>query len=93
MSHRFTDLSCKEVICLCDGRRLGFVTDAVVELPEGKICSIVVPGKCRFFGIWGAREDYVIPWNCIKRIGPDIILVDITPDTCRVPRPRSCFPI
>ena len=91
MSHRFTDLHCKEVICLCDGRRLGFVTDAVVELPEGRICAIVVPGKCRFFGFLGAREDFVIPWDRIKRIGPDIILVDIKPDTCRVPRPRSGF--
>ena len=91
MSHRFTDLHCKEVICICDGRRLGFVTDAVVELPEGKICAIVVPGKCRFFGFLGAREDFVIPWDRIKRIGPDIILVDIKPDSCRVPRPRPGF--
>ena len=91
MSHRFTDLHCKEVICICDGRPLGFVTDAVVELPEGRICAIVVPGKCRFFGFGGAREDFVIPWDRIKRIGPDIILVDIKPDTCRVPRPRPGF--
>ena len=91
MSHRFTDLHCKEVICIHDGRRLGFVSDAVVELPEGCIKAIVVPCPCRFFWLAGHRDDFVIPWNCIKRIGPDIILVDIKPDTCRVPRPRSGF--
>lgn len=89
---KFTDLHCKEVICICDGRRLGFVTDARIELPEGRICAIIVPGPCRFFGLWGRRDDYLIPWNCIKRIGPDILLVDIKPDECRIPRSKSIFP-
>ena len=88
MGMKFTDLHCKEVICVCDGRRLGFVCDARVELPEGRIVAIVVPGPCRFLGLWGRRDDYVIPWNCIKRIGPDIILVDTKPDQCRVVRPK-----
>ena len=88
MSCKFTDLHCKEVICVCDGRRLGFVTDALVELPEGRIAAIVVPGPCRFFGLWGRRDDFVIPWSCIKRMGPDIVLVDMKPDECRVPRSK-----
>ena len=91
MSMSFNDLKCKEVICVCDGRRLGFVNDAKIEMPEGKICSIVVPGPCRLFGIWGRRDDFIIPWHCIKRIGPDIILVDIKPEECRVPRIKSPF--
>ena len=90
MSHRFTDLNYKEVICISDGRRLGFVSDAVVEIPEGKILSIVVPAPCRF-PQFGHRDDYLIPWECIKKIGPDIILVDIKPDQCRIPRPRLGF--
>ena len=89
---RFTDLHCKEVICVRDGRRLGFISDARVELPEGKLCAIIVPGPCRFFGLWGRRDDFVIPWNCIKRIGPDIVLVDAIPDECRVPRSKLGLP-
>ena len=89
MSISFNDLKCKEVICVCDGRRLGFVCDAKIEMPEGKICSIVVPGPCRFFSVFGRRDDFLIPWHCIKRIGPDIILVDIKPEECRIPRIKS----
>lgn len=85
---KFTDLMCKEVICISDGRRLGFVSDARIELPEGKIISIIVPGKSRLFGLLGCREDYVIPWNCIRRMGPDIVLVDIRPEEYCIPRPR-----
>ena len=87
MGIRVTELHCKEVICVADGRRLGFVTDVEVELPKGNVVAIVVPGPCRFLGIFGRRDDFVIPWSCIRKIGPDIILVDIKPDDCLFPRP------
>lgn len=92
MSMKFTDLHCKEVICICDGRRLGFISDAKVELPDGKIAAIVVPGPGKLFGVMGPRDDYVIPWNCIRRMGPDIVLVDIKPEECRVPRMKLGLP-
>ena len=88
MFTKFTDLHRKEVICVSDGRRLGYISDVCVEIPTGNIVSIVVPGPCKFFGLFGRRDDYIIPWSCIRRIGPDIVLVDTKPDDCRVPRPR-----
>ena len=88
MGMRITELHCKEVICVSDGRRLGFISDVEVEIPCGNVLAIVVPGPCRFFGIFGRNDDYVIPWRCIKRIGPDIVLVDIKPEECRFPRPK-----
>ena len=92
MTIKFTDLQCKEVICISDGRRLGFITDVQIEVPEGNICAIVVPGPCRFLGVAGRQDDFIIPWNCIKRIGPDIVLVDICPDKCRSPRAKPALP-
>ena len=92
MTIKFTDLQCKEVICISDGRRLGFITDVQIEVPEGNICAIVVPGPCRFLGVAGRQDDFIIPWNCIKRIGPDIVLVDAKPDSCRAPRHRIGLP-
>lgn len=86
MSCRFTELRCKEVICLSDGRRLGFISDVLVEVPEGSVCAIVVPGPCRVLGLMGRKEDYVIPWSCVRRIGPDIVLVDVQPEQCSRPR-------
>lgn len=91
MSCRFTELRCKEVICLSDGRRLGFISDVLVEVPEGNVCAIVVPGPCRLLGLMGRKEDYVIPWSCVRRIGPDIVLVDVQPEQCCRPR-EPCRP-
>jgi len=89
---RFTQLQCKEVICISDGRRLGFITDVQVEVPEGKICAIVVPGPCRFLGLAGRSDDFLIPWDAVKKIGPDIVLVDIRPEECRIPRKKPMLP-
>ena len=89
MSVRLTQLQCKEVICVNDGKRLGFITDVLVEVPEGRLSAIVVPGPCRFFGLVGRSDDYIIPWNSICRIGPDVVLVDVKPGDCRTPRPKQ----
>lgn len=93
MSMKFTQLQCKEVICIKDGRRLGFVEDVLVEVPEGTVCALVVPGPCRYFGVVGRGDDFVIPWKCICHIGPDIVLVDTEPDDCRVKRRRGGMPL
>ena len=76
MNCRFSDLRCKEVINICDGCRLGYVGDMECKIPEGEVVAIIVPGPARFFGLFGRGEDYYIPWNCIRRIGDDIILID-----------------
>ena len=76
MNCRFTDLRCKEVINICDGCRLGYVGDVECQLPEGQMTALIVPGPCRFLGLFGRDSDYIIPWGCIRRIGEDIILVE-----------------
>lgn len=86
---RMSELRCKEVINICDGGRLGFVQDLELDLDSGRVTALLVPGPCRFFGLFGRETDYVIPWKCIKRIGSDIILVDVLLDQARVPRPRK----
>ena len=92
MGAKFTDLQCKEVICVNDGRRLGFISDVQISVPEGNVLAVVVPGPCRFLGLMGRHDDFIIPWKCVKRIGPDIVLVDIRPEECRVPRGKAGLP-
>ena len=76
MQCRMQNLRRKEVINICDGCRLGCVADVEIQIPEGKVTAIVVYGPCRFFGLFGRGEEYYIPWECIQRIGDDIILID-----------------
>ena len=76
MTNKITDLRNGEVINIRTGERLGFVCDVLFNIETGQIVSLLVPGPCRFFGILGRFDDYIIPWECVRRVGDDIILVD-----------------
>ncbi|WZL74749.1 YlmC/YmxH family sporulation protein [Clostridiaceae bacterium 35-E11] len=71
------DLREKEIISLTDGRRLGFVEDIEVNLEKGRIDALIVPGPGKFLGLFGKDNDYVITWRNIKKIGVDVILVEL----------------
>lgn len=86
MQGRLSELKCKEVINICDGARLGCVQDAAFDFVTGHITALIVPGPCRCLGFAPPKTDFVIPWCCVKRIGPDIILVDVSPENICVPR-------
>jgi len=72
---RITDLMEKEVINLDDGQCLGRVCDAEFEICDQKICSLVIFGRLKFFGLLGREDDIVIKWCDIELIGEDTILV------------------
>jgi len=72
----FSDFRKKEVINICDGMRLGYVNDLEIDTRIGKICKIIVP-EGRLFGVFYSEKEYIIPWDCIRKIGDDIILVDV----------------
>lgn len=88
MRERFSALRCKEVINVSDGSRLGYVSDLELDLETGRILALVVPGPGRFFGLFGSREEYVIPWTRVCRIGDDIVLVDAKLDEVRCTREK-----
>jgi YlmC/YmxH family sporulation protein len=76
MHCRIVDIRCKEVIDISTGIRLGFPVDVEVSVDCGRLVAIVVPGPNKYFGLFGRGDDVVIPWDCIRRIGDDIILVE-----------------
>ena len=77
---RIEDLKQKEVINIQDGSRLGFVSDVDINVKTGCIINIIVDGPCKVFGLFGKDTEYVINWCDIKKIGDDIILVDVDVD-------------
>ncbi len=84
MNCRFTDLRHKEVISSCDGARIGFVDDVIVDTKNACIVSIVIFGRSGFLGIFGKCEDYIIPWGKIDLIGEDTIII-----SCCTPSPTK----
>lgn len=79
METRIAELRYKEVISVEDGSRYGYVGDMEIDLVTGQIRTLIVPGRRRFFGLFGREEDKFIPWEAVKRFGEDIILVQNPP--------------
>ncbi|HWS42245.1 MAG TPA: YlmC/YmxH family sporulation protein [Pseudoflavonifractor sp.] len=76
MVGRISDLRCKEIINVTDGSRYGYMGDAEIDLDTGQVRALVAPGRLRFFGLLGREEDRVFPWESVRRVGEDIILVE-----------------
>ena len=74
---RVSDLRSRDVINTEDGRRLGIIRDIELDTLEGRVKAIILPGSPRLFGILGRRDDLIITWERIKKIGVDVILVDL----------------
>ncbi len=55
----------------------GFVQDVCADLSTGNITSIIVPGSNKIFSVFAGANDIVIPWQQVKCIGDDVILVEI----------------
>lgn len=72
-----SELRMKDVVNLIDGRRLGLIADFEVDLDDGRVTAIVVPGPGRILWFMGRDNDMVIPWEQIRKIGTDVILVEL----------------
>ena len=75
---RLFDCRNKEVINVCDCRKLGYLSDVDFCPKTGVILSLIVPGPPKVFCI-GREQETIIPFCCVKQIGEEIILVEINP--------------
>lgn len=74
---RLSAFAKKEVVNLADGRRLGFLCDADVNLDTGRVEAIVVSVAGKVLVGSAKFQELVIPYEKIKKIGEDIILVNV----------------
>lgn len=79
---RLCELRQKEVINICTCSSLGCVIDVEMNVQNGCITALIVPGPGRFPSFWGREHELTIPWKCICQIGDDIILVEIREEDC-----------
>jgi YlmC/YmxH family sporulation protein len=76
---KISDLRAREIVNVVDGRRLGLIKDIDIDLEEGRITAIILPGAGggKFLGFLGKEDEIVVPWEKIVKIGMDVILVEV----------------
>ena len=71
-----SELRTKEVIDVQDGRRLGKVMDLEFSVEDSRVTALVAPSETSFLqSLRGEKCGLVIPWEDVRRIGDDVILV------------------
>lgn len=73
---RISELRDRDVVNVNDGRRLGIISDVDLDTESGDINAIIIPGEGGFMGVLGKKQDIIIPWDRIVKVGVDTILVD-----------------
>jgi len=73
---KISDLRTRDVINILDGKKLGNIIDIDLDLDNGKVLALVLPGRVKGF-LFTKREEVVVPWQKIVRIGRDVILVEV----------------
>ncbi|MGI5859501.1 MAG: YlmC/YmxH family sporulation protein [Tepidanaerobacteraceae bacterium] len=76
---KLSELGGKEIINLYNGARLGVIgnSDLVFDEVSGKIIYLLIPKKRAHFFVLGERSYTEVSWDAIRKIGPDIVIVDM----------------
>lgn len=99
METSFSELKCKQVINVVDGKNLGKIVDIVLDVKTCKVLGLVVPNpSCNVWSLFKSGKDVFIPFNCICKIGTDVILVELYiedrnfnyPNCPPPPKPKNC---
>ena len=70
-------LSCMEVINLCDGGKLGFASALSICPEDGRVTAILIPARAKLLS-WGKEPRDRIPWCRVQCVGEDMVLIKMT---------------
>ncbi len=70
----YSTLRSKEVVNIRDGRAIGCICDLEINPCTGQIIRLILPGE-GLVGLVSQKKRTIIPWDCVERIGDDVILV------------------
>ncbi len=87
--YTFCELREREVINVEDGKKLGRIVDVAFNC-KGQLIGLIVPGEKKFFKNITGTDNLYIPFNCVLKIGDDVILVDLNNSPNNNPRIGIC---
>jgi len=82
---RLSELMGKEIVNIYDGARLGTVgdSDMMIDNTTGQVNAFILPLRVGFWGAWSDRGHMIIPWEAIRKIGAEVIVVELEPPQLR----------
>jgi len=74
---RLSELQRKDIININDGRIVGRIIDAEINEKDGSLESLIIEKSKYIRNLFSTENDLKIKFEQIKKLGSDVILVDI----------------
>ena len=81
---KVSDLRMLEVINITDGRKMGPIKDVELDPNTGSVRALVITGEGRILSMFGRSEDFILPWEAVKKIGFDVILIEMLKESYKL---------
>ncbi|WP_174735057.1 YlmC/YmxH family sporulation protein [Mesobacillus harenae] len=90
---KLSELGGKEIVDAKRAERLGVLgqTDLEIDEQTGKVEALVIPGV-KWFGLRKQGGDIRVPWQHVKKIGADMIIIDVPEEFGERPKDKSESP-
>lgn len=75
---RISELQRKDIVDINDGRIVGRIIDAEINSNDGSLISLIIEKNKYIKNLFVQEADLSIKWEQIKKVGSDVILIDIS---------------
>lgn len=74
---KLSELQKKDIINIKDGKKIGKIIDAEFDINNGQIKYFLIERTSYIKNIFSSNEELNIQYSQIKKLGEDVILIDI----------------
>lgn len=75
---KLSDLQRKDIVNLSDGKKIGRIIDVEINILDGSLVNLIIEKNKYFRNIFNSESDVLVRFNQIKKMGEDVILIDLT---------------
>lgn len=75
---KLSELERKDIINIRDGKRIGRIVDVEFDITNGYMIKFIIESSNIIKNIFSSGEELTIKFSQIKKMGEDVILIDIS---------------
>ena len=75
---KLSELSKKDIINIKDGKRIGKIVDVEFDINNGYMIRFIIESSNVIKSIFSSAEELTIKFSQIKKLGEDVIIIDIS---------------
>ncbi len=74
---KLSELQRKDIVSIRNGKKIGKIIDVEFDTKSGYMVHFVIEKAHFFRNVFSTSEELTIKFNQIKKLGEDVILIDI----------------